>query len=193
MSENQEALHLGSQQRGDNSDGALVWRDGRAPAVLCSARRKNGTPCKRPPVAGATVCRAHGGAAPQVKRKAQERLLEGVPKMLRMLKQLASDETVPPAVRLAAIRDWLDRAGIDRKIEIDISSTSFEEMLVGAIAHVEDDRVIGNPLNYRDREVLEGELVDDELGHDEGGEEIAPHQALASSVVPLQPSPTARR
>lgn len=150
--------------RGDNSDGALVWRDGRAPAVLCSARRKNGTPCKRPPVAGANVCRAHGGAAPQVKRKAQERLLEGVPKMLRMLRQLASDETVPPAVRLAAIRDWLDRAGIDRKIEVDISSSSFEQLVLGAIVSLEeDDRDVANAQEYLHRvqghDVIEGELA----------------------------------
>lgn len=166
--------------KGDNSDGALVWKDGRAPAVLCSARRKNGTPCKRPPIAGANVCRAHGGAAPQVKRKAQERLLEGVPKMLRMLKQLASDETVPPAVRLAAIRDWLDRAGIDRKIEIDITSSAFDQMLAGAIATLEDDGIeIANAQEYlgriqgQDGHVIKGELASadaDDIEYSPGGE-----------------------
>ena len=39
-----------------------LWRDGRLPSVLCRAHKTNGEPCKRPPIQGATVCRAHGGA-----------------------------------------------------------------------------------------------------------------------------------
>jgi hypothetical protein len=113
-----------------------------------------------------TVCRAHGGAAPQVKRKAQERLLEGVPKMLRMLKELASNEDVPPAVRLAAIRDWLDRAGIDRKIEIDVKSSTFEEMVVGVLAEVRDEVEVANGPDYAARfdngNLVAGELVEEE-------------------------------
>lgn len=88
--------------------------------VYCVAHKKDGSPCRRAPIKGATVCRAHGGAAPQVKRKAQERLLAGVPKMLRMLHEIASDESKPDAVRLAAIRDWLDRAGVTSKIELEL-------------------------------------------------------------------------
>lgn len=152
-------------ERGDNSDGALVWKDGRAPSVLCGATRRDGTPCKRPPIQGATVCRAHGGAAPQVKRKAQERLLAKVPKMLRMLNELASNEDVPPAVRLAAIRDWLDRAGVDRKIEIEVSSSSFEEMVMGVLAEVSEDVEVANAHDYSARydngDVIAGELADD--------------------------------
>ncbi|MGH9345059.1 MAG: terminase small subunit [Terriglobia bacterium] len=41
----------------------------------CSAKSKqSGARCKQPAIAGGTVCRWHGGAAPQVKRKAEERL-----------------------------------------------------------------------------------------------------------------------
>jgi len=39
----------------------------------CTGTTKAGTPCKRPPIAGALVCRVHGGAAPQVKAKAAVR------------------------------------------------------------------------------------------------------------------------
>lgn len=167
---------------GNNRDGSLVWKDGRAPAVLCSARRKNGTPCKRPPVAGTNVCRAHGGAAPQVKRKAQERLLEGVPKMLRTLHSLATDETIPPAVRLAAVRDWLDRAGIDRKIEVEITSSSFDQLLAGVVASVGEDHEVANRQDYLDRsgfDVVEGEVVAPSHERDTGGDDISPPQGLA--------------
>ncbi len=42
----------------------------------CTANNKRGTRCERPAIPGAVVCRYHGGGAPQVKRKAAERLLE---------------------------------------------------------------------------------------------------------------------
>ncbi|WP_405216001.1 HGGxSTG domain-containing protein [Agrococcus sp. Ld7] len=39
----------------------------------CSARRKSGGACRNYAIRGATVCRMHGGAAPQVKAAAQVR------------------------------------------------------------------------------------------------------------------------
>ena len=43
--------------------------------VTCTATAKStGARCRRSPVAGATVCQVHGGAAPQVKAAAKERL-----------------------------------------------------------------------------------------------------------------------
>ena len=41
----------------------------------CTGKTKRG-PCIKPPVRGATVCTSHGGSAPQVKAKAQERVAE---------------------------------------------------------------------------------------------------------------------
>lgn len=32
----------------------------------CTARRRDGQPCQAPAIAGGTVCRRHGGSAPQV-------------------------------------------------------------------------------------------------------------------------------
>lgn len=46
--------------------------EGRCTAVST----RSGQPCRNRPVAGATVCRMHGGAAPQVKRKAAQRRAE---------------------------------------------------------------------------------------------------------------------
>ena len=37
------------------------------PAVKCTARKRNGEPCRAMAARGATVCRVHGGSAPQVK------------------------------------------------------------------------------------------------------------------------------
>jgi len=140
----------------------VVWADGRTPSNLCKATRRDGTPCRRAPIQGATVCRAHGGAAPQVKAKAQQRLLDKVPKMLRMLSAMASDETIPPAVRLSAIRDWLDRAGVDRKIEIDITSSTFAEFVAGVVAHVDEEDVPELPAMYAAIDnVMDAEVVEE--------------------------------
>lgn len=42
----------------------------------CVAHKKDGTACKQPRPQGGTVCRYHGGAAPHVKAKAAERVVE---------------------------------------------------------------------------------------------------------------------
>lgn len=42
---------------------------------LCKATTKRG-PCRQAPIKGGVVCVTHGGRAPQVKRKAAERLLD---------------------------------------------------------------------------------------------------------------------
>lgn len=47
-----------------------------APHGRCHATARSGAPCRQPAVAGATVCRFHGGSAPQVRRAAARRLAE---------------------------------------------------------------------------------------------------------------------
>lgn len=44
------------------------------PSVRCTARTRRGTPCQQFAPTGQLVCRWHGGAAPQVVRKAEERV-----------------------------------------------------------------------------------------------------------------------
>ena len=51
---------------------------------LCGARRRDGGPCRQPPIRGAATCRLHGGSAPQVRRRAAERVVEvGVVELAR--------------------------------------------------------------------------------------------------------------
>lgn len=42
----------------------------------CGRMTRQKKPCANPPVVGADVCRMHGGSAPQVKAKAQERVAQ---------------------------------------------------------------------------------------------------------------------
>ena len=77
---------------------------------LCAAHRTNGEPCNAFARHGARVCVVHGGRAPQVKAKAEDRIRDLVdPSLNRIARTIADDQN--PALALAAARDILDRAG----------------------------------------------------------------------------------
>lgn len=97
----------------------------------CTANRTNGTPCERWAIAGGTVCPAHGGRAPQVKRKARQRIEEAADRMARRVLRIADSDDVPPAVALAAARDALDRAGLrpPDKVDVEVGVKPYESLL----------------------------------------------------------------
>ncbi len=108
----------------------------------CTAKaRTTGNRCKAYAITGATVCRMHGGSAPQVKEAARRRILELVMPALVGLTDLLHDPDTPPATKLAAVRDILDRAG-------------FKPVQVSEVTHITEDAL--------DREIarLEAELAD---------------------------------
>lgn len=152
---------------------------------FCGARARDGSPCKNAPVLGAKVCRMHGGSAPQVKEKAAARLREGVMPMLATLYRLANDDSVPPAVQLAAVRDWLDRSGIKEAIAVEVTVQPWERLVDGIVAEVSDELlrdpgalVVGD---YAQRDWIPGEVVEDD-------EDVPLIDGLP---VPQPPAPTA--
>lgn len=88
----------------------------------CTARRHDGQPCRRYAARGATVCRTHGGAAPQVQAAAKRRLQQATDALAAKLLGIALDEGAPEAVRLAAIRDALDRGGVTAKQAVEVEA-----------------------------------------------------------------------
>src|SRR5262245_21828672 len=75
----------------------------------CTATSKqSGQRCKRAPIPGGAVCVMHGGGAPQVKLKAQERLAAYQDKAIDRLFQLV-EQTEYPSTAFAAVRDVRDR------------------------------------------------------------------------------------
>ena len=74
---------------------------GTPPRRQCTSKAKGtGARCKRSPVPGAEVCVVHGGAAPQVRAKAAERLLTA-----RIRGELAKAEIEPITDPAAAYAD----------------------------------------------------------------------------------------
>ena len=80
----------------------------------CTAHSsRTGEKCRLPPIKGGTVCLVHGGSAPQVKNRALQRLTELVEPAIAELNRIMCDAggPNPDAVKLAAAKDILDRAG----------------------------------------------------------------------------------
>lgn len=99
----------------------------------CTASSSNGSgkQCAAHAIRGGTVCVTHGGRAPQVKRKAEERLeaarqemLELIEPALTRLRTLLSAES--EAVQLAAVRDLLDRVGLGAKQKAEVEVTHYD-------------------------------------------------------------------
>src|SRR3990167_1090139 len=79
----------------------------------CTAKNRAGQRCQKAAMLRGTVCRNHGGAAPQVKRKAAERLIDLIDpdRVLREAARLAySDvrELIGPDGNLKPVKDWPD-------------------------------------------------------------------------------------
>lgn len=83
-------------------------------ARQCSARTKSGPQCRRSAILGGTVCKVHGGGAPQVKRKAALRLLELIdPAVATLAREMVNAPN--SADRQRAANSILDRAGVSRR------------------------------------------------------------------------------
>lgn len=128
--------------------------------TLCTATRRDGQPCTNFARLASTVCRMHGGSAPQVVRAAQVRLLMASDRLMAQLLLIAEDKSEPTPVRLAAIRDALDRAGLGAKqqIEIDAKVETWEHK---ADAAVVDWGELAELMPPADTNVVDAELVDE--------------------------------
>lgn len=87
----------------------------------CTATaRSTGNRCGQSPIPGGLVCRYHGGAAPQVQAAGARRILEAfVEPALEELGRILEHKDTPPHVRLAAVRDILDRCGFKPVTQIE--------------------------------------------------------------------------
>ena len=118
----------------------------------CSARRKNGAVCRNYAIRGGNVCRMHGGGAPQVRRRAQERILAAADGAAARLIEFMNDGRVPWPVRLTAARDLLDRAGLTPKttvaVEVPVWARGMDELVVDGI--ISQEHVAAEPLPRRE-------------------------------------------
>ncbi len=102
----------------------------------CVGRKKDGTPCMRSPIKGAAVCRSHGGAAPQVRRKAAERIANAADIAVLQIIQLMQAPDTPSAIKLAAAKDLLDRVDVKGKTTVEVEVPAWQQLLDGIVAEV---------------------------------------------------------
>ena len=118
----------------------------------CSARRKNGSVCRNYAIRGGNVCRIHGGGAPQVRRRAQERIFAAADAAAARLIEFMNDGRVPWPVRLTAARDLLDRAGLNPKttvaVEVPLWARGLDDLVVDGI--ISQEHVAADPLPRRE-------------------------------------------
>jgi hypothetical protein len=108
----------------------------------CKAHNRDGSPCKKWASRGATVCRMHGAGAPQVKEAARNRLAMAADGLMQTLLKIASGAE-SEAVRLAAVKDALDRAGFSAAHLVKLAVVQpWEEFIAGV---VDDDIFIDVP------------------------------------------------
>lgn len=135
----------------------------------CKAhRRATGEQCRRSAIRGGTVCPSHGGRAPQIKRKAMQRLEAAADQVMAALIRIATDERYKPADRVQACKDLLDRAGygVTHRFAVEASvDPDLIEMITDARARMaEEERA-----EYAARalpaltDVADAEIVDDSL------------------------------
>ena len=96
--------------------------------MQCTAHLRDGSgkPCKKNARKGTNVCASHGAGAPQVKAKAQLRLLMAADDMAAVMVEIAFNEKMPPAVRVAAARDVMDRAGLKPVEQVEVTAVDSE-------------------------------------------------------------------
>ena len=134
----------------------------------CTAHRRNGDQCRRSAIKGSNVCATHGGSAPQVKRAAQVRLMMAADRVAGLLLQIADDQKVPVQVRLAAMRDILDRAGLVATQQIalaaEVTTQTWEQR---ADAAVVDWGELAELMPPTDTNVVDAELVVENEAHEQ--------------------------
>lgn len=132
----------------------LRQREPTTPRPTCTATTKHGERagmrCGMRPIRGGNVCHKHGGGAPQVRAKAISRLNNAVDTLAGLLLKLANSAE-SEQVRLAAIKDALDRAGLSARQAIDITLTPFEALT---------ERIMTAGVEVEPDDYIEGEVVE---------------------------------
>lgn len=108
------------------------------PRPRCHATNRRGDPCGAYAIPGGTVCTYHGGAAPQVQRKASLRLLELVDPAIAVLAREMDNPEASAGERIRAAENVLDRAGYPRRVTTDVETA--REMLIQRLNELRERR-----------------------------------------------------
>jgi hypothetical protein len=99
----------GQQRR---SHGESFWAKHPEIARCTGHNSGSGKRCRFEAILGSSVCAAHGGNAPQVRRRAAARIMNAADRAIEKIIEFMDDEDAPRGVRLKAAQDIADRAAL---------------------------------------------------------------------------------
>ena len=184
----------------DPRAGPRDWSTYASPERRCKAHKKTGEQCKNASVPGATVCRFHGGAAKHVKAAARARLENATDLMAKQLLGIALTAE-SEGVKLAAIKDALDRGGLKAPSEVVLSqgeTKPYEELFEGISSMSrEESRASrgyeGSPAPLVDRvdrpHTTEAETLSNTTEHDSRQGSDVDSEPYSQSAPPRQARP----
>ncbi len=124
----------------------------------CTAHSKRtGEPCGNWSIRGGTVCRKHGGAAKQTKEAAARRIFAAADRAAAAIVGLMEDRETPHAVKLAAARDLLDRAGLSMRNELTVEVKPWEGVIDRIIVDVDPAELPAGPSDQEAWDATEAE------------------------------------
>ena len=136
----------------DRSETMLVWRrvppdDKRCRGTVRSEQSPwKGNRCISFAIHGGTVCQAHGGRLPNVKKAAQMRLaMAAIPAADRLIYMALRKRNMSDGDRLRALGMILDRAGIEGKSTVEIEVKPWQDALQSLFARTNPDGAPGLP------------------------------------------------
>lgn len=110
------------------------------PERRCTATSAaSGERCKRAAIKGGFVCTSHGGASPQVRKKAKERLLELVDPALASLQKVLTDPNTEDSVKVRAALGILDRTGHGPGAKVEVGISKWDEFMQSAAVKLDRD------------------------------------------------------
>lgn len=129
-----------------------------APKRQCAAMSKqSGERCKRAPIRGGSVCKIHGGGAPQVQKSARARLAEEVmPSISRLATERDNDEATP-SERIRAATAILDRSGYGPSVGIQLDDA--RSSLAAKLRALKEAGAIGPAAGESD--IIDAEVIED--------------------------------
>ncbi|MGY1857530.1 hypothetical protein [Modestobacter sp. SYSU DS0290] len=144
---------------------------------------------------GAAVCHKHGGSAPQVRRKAAERIANASDIAVLQILRLMQEENTPAPVKLAAAKDLLDRADVKGKTTVELEVKPWEQLLDGVVGEVPADTPYAPfaDLHEADPLVVEAHRVDAERALENHAPDDKDWSAPWASGAEPPPPPIAKR
>lgn len=118
------------------------------PENQCVGHKKNGERCRKYAIRGSTVCRTHGGATKHVRDRARVRVQNASDRLVSKLIEFAFDDTKPPDTQLRAIRDALDRAGMQPTTQVEIGIAKPWETVFDTIGGTPGDEFRSVPCTW---------------------------------------------